>query len=87
MDGDVAVDRGEKQTADRGCEGGDDPGQLEEENTGAVLPVQDVKIQEAVDKNDAAYQVSHSQAAYEVVGGSRSERLGVQNHTQHHEVL
>ncbi|TNN80148.1 hypothetical protein EYF80_009473 [Liparis tanakae] len=77
----------EEQTAYRGGEGGDDPGQLEEENVGAVLPVEDVEIQEAVDKNDAAYQIGHSQAAYEVVGRPRSKRLGVQDHAQHHEVL
>lgn len=87
VDGDVAVDCSEKQTADRGGEGGDDPGQLEEENIGAVLPVEDVEIQEAVDKNDAAYQISHSQTAYEMVGRPRSKRLGVKDHTQHNEVL
>lgn len=53
-------------------EGGDDAGQLEEENLGAVLPVQDVKVQETIDENDAADEVRHSQASYEVVGRSGS---------------
>ena len=68
VDGYVSVDRGEKQTSYRGGEGGDDPGQLEEEDIAAVLPVEHMEIQEAVDKNDASYQISHSQTGYEVVG-------------------
>lgn len=84
VDGDVAVDGGEEQTSHRGREGGNDAGQFKEENIRAVLPVEDVEVQEAVDKNDAPYQIGHSQTADEVVGGPRSKRLRVQDHTQHH---
>lgn len=87
MDGDVAVNCSEKQAAHRGCERGDDPCQLEEENVGTVLPVEDVEIQETVDENDAANQVGHSQAADEMVRGARSKGVRVEDHAQHHKVL
>lgn len=87
VDGDVTVNCSEKQTPHRGGEGGDDPRQLEEEDVWAVLSVEDVKVQEAVDENDASDQISHSQAAYEVVGRARSKRLRVQDHTEHHQVF
>lgn len=87
MDGHVAVNRSEKQASHGGREGGNDPCQLEEENTGAVFPVEDVEVKEAVHENDAADQVGHGQAANEVVRGAGSKGVRVEDHAQHHKVL
>lgn len=87
MYGDVAVNGGEKKAPHGRGERRRDSAQLEEENIGAVLPVKNMEVQKAVDKYDTAKQVSHSQAAYEVVGRSAAEGPGPEDDAEHHQVL
>lgn len=87
MDGDVAVDCGEEKASDRRRERRRDPAQLEKENVGAVLAVENVEVQKAVDKDHAAQKVGHRQTADEVVGGPAAEGAGLQYDAEHHQVL
>ena len=87
MDRDVAVNGREEKAAHRRRERRRDPAQLEEKNIGAVLPVENMEVQKAVDKDDTAQQVSHGQAANEVVGRTAAEGAGLQDDAEHHQVL
>lgn len=70
-----------------GGEGGCNSTQFEQEDVGAVLPVENMEIHKTVDKNHAAQEVGHSQAADEMVGGSTPEASGVEDDAQDEEVL
>lgn len=87
MYGDVAVNSGEEEAPHRCREGRRDSAQLEEEHVRAVFLVENMKVQKAVDKYDTSQQVSHSQAAYEVVGWPTAEGSGLQDDAEHHQVL
>ena len=87
MYGDVAVDSGEEKAPHGRGERRRDSTQLEEENVGAVLPVENMEVQKAVHKYDTSKQVSHSQAADEVVGRPAAEGARLKDDAEHHQVL
>ncbi len=73
VDRNVSIDGGEEQASHRRGERGRHAPQLEQKHVGTVFAVKDVKVQEAVDKDDAAKQVCDGQAAYEMVGGPAAQ--------------
>lgn len=87
MYGDVAVNSSEEKAPNRCSERRRDSTQLEEKHIGAVFPVENMEVQKAVDKYDTSQQISHSQTAYEVVGGSAAEGAGLEDDAEHHQVL
>lgn len=87
MNGDVSIDSSEEEAPDRRGEGGGDSAQLEEENIGAVLPVENVEVQKTVDEDDAPQKVGYGKTADEVVGRPAAEGAGLQDDAEHHQVL